>query len=70
MILRNLADAIKRRVSSKIRTMIQSGYLNSELQRTRDGIHTILNFLEEKYEKEFVDWLNKKVKEAEKEEKN
>ena len=64
-----LPDSLKRRLSPKIKALVKSGYLNEELRRTKTGSHIILNFLEEKFDKEFTDWVKDKVKEAEKEEK-
>lgn len=63
-----LNNSLKRRLSPTLKTMYQAGYINDELQRTKDGIHTILNFLETKFEKEFVAYLkelnDEKVEEA------
>lgn len=63
--LRELTSALKRRLSPTLRAMARSGYLNSELQRTNEGIHLILNFIEAKFEDEFVAFLKAYVDEKE-----
>lgn len=68
-LLKTLTRAIKRRVDPKTRTMLRVGYLNSELERTNVGIHQILNFIEEKFGKEFVSYLEELEAEFEEEDK-
>lgn len=55
--LKELTNAVKRRIDPKTRLMIEIGYLNNELERTNTGIHQFLNFLEEKYQAQFVAYL-------------
>lgn len=55
-----LTNGIKRRFSPTLKLMVEVGYISfneNGVQRTKDGVHTLLNFLEAQYEKEFVAYL-------------
>jgi hypothetical protein len=66
--IKKLATSLKRRLSPSLRNKVELNYLTESLQRTQDGIHIFLNFLEEKYEKEFdvylADLRKEKIAEA------
>ena len=65
--LQPLSDAIKRRLDPTTRTFIRVGYLTSDMERTRNGVHMLLNFLEDQYGKQFASYLKEREAEAEKE---
>jgi hypothetical protein len=52
-----ISTALKRRLNPELRIKVQLGYLNENLSRTETGIHQLLNFLEDKFDKEFVAYL-------------
>ena len=68
MSIKELTDGLKRRLSPSLRAFVRYGYLNAQLERTSDGVHTLLNFVEEKFEKEFLAYLKERLDEKEKEE--
>lgn len=61
--LKELTTALRRRLSPTLKVMYQVGYLNDSLQRTDVGVHMLLNFLEQKHEKEFLAFLKELRKE-------
>lgn len=63
--LKSLSNALRRRLDPTLRLMVEVGYLNSSLERTELGAHIFLNFLEAKYEKEFIDFLKARKEEIE-----
>ena len=67
-ILKRISNAFKRRLDPITRLMVEIGYLNNDLERTLDGTHTLLNFLEDKFRKEFIESLEEKRKELAEEE--
>jgi hypothetical protein len=66
--LKFLPDSLRRRLDPKLKVMVEVGYLNDKLQRTETGIHTLLNFIEDKFSAEFVKYLKDKRDEMESDE--
>lgn len=66
---RKISTALRRRLSPELRLKVELGYLNENLTRNSEtGSHIILNFIEDKFDKEFVTYLKalkaEKIKEA------
>lgn len=45
--LKILPASLRRRLDPDLKVMFEVGYINEQLERTHDGIHTILNFIEQ-----------------------
>ena len=67
-VLKRISNAFKRRLDPVTRLMVEIGYLNNNLERTSDGSHTILNYLEEKFREDFISYLEERRKVLEEEE--
>ena len=67
-ILKKISNAFKRRLDPTTKLMVEVGYLSNDLERTHDGIHFLLNFLEEKFSKDFIAFLGERRKALEGEE--
>ena len=57
MSLQTITDSLRRRLVPDLRRKVRVGYLNDSLQRTKGGVHMLLNFIEEKFDKEFSNWV-------------
>ena len=68
--LRQIADALKRRLDPTTRLMVEVGYLNESLERTQTGVHQLLNFVETHFNGDFVKFLQEIRKKDEEEAKN
>ncbi len=68
-VIHQISTALRRRLSPDLRLKVEMGYLNDNLTRNNEvGVHIILNFLEDRFDKEFVAYLKAlkadKIKEA------
>lgn len=54
---KKISTSLKRRLNPELRLKVQIGYLTESLQRTQDGTHMLMNFLEDKFDKEFMTYL-------------
>ena len=68
MSLKEITNSLRRRLSPDLRRKCRVGYLNSELERTKSGVHMFLNFLEEKFDKEFTAFIKERFAEFKAEE--
>lgn len=62
-IFKEVSNSLRKRLDPDLRRMVRLGYLNESLQRTHDGIHIILNFVEAHLGKEFNTFLKESEKE-------
>lgn len=56
---RKIKNGLKARLDAKTRTMVQAGYLNENLSRTKLGLHQIATFIENHptFGRQFVAYL-------------